>query len=230
MTEGGGRDVWLLRLDGDPQMRPRLAGRLLHVDVRTAQHVLDTLPRLIARGVSPEAARKLIQQIKSLGGIGHACPSDETPDFDAVLRSEERRLAAARTRRSGDLAADAARAVQGAAMLRWPDETEDAYVWESEEAPLPPWVPSPVRHSAARVAAVLAAAVSLSAGGATAYWVRHGDELTRVSAASWQTPDAGVIAGDDGADAGVAGEAAPELVIDGSVPSDEAETLAPPRP
>ena len=238
MAERGACDVWLLRLDGDDKTRLLAASRLLRVDVRMAQHILDNLPRLIARAVAPDAGRKLAQQIHALGGVGHVCTSGEAPDFKGIAGAAERRAVASRTRRSGEVAAEAARAVQDAAMVRWPDSSQVPYAWEAEDAQLPPSVPTPVRHSAARIAAVLLVVIAVLAGGATTYWVHFGDELTRVSAASWRTPDAGASSENDGgvadepasatADASVGGTA-PALRGGASFPADEAVLAPPPQ-
>jgi hypothetical protein len=218
--------VWLLRLEGDDKARLLAASRLLRGDVRMAQHLLDNLPRLIARGVTPDAGRKLVQQIQALNGTGHACASGETPDFKELTRAAVRKAVASRQRLSGDVAAEAARAVQDAAMLRWPEDVEP-HAWETEDAQLPPPVPTPVRHSASRIATVLAVTIVVLAGGATAYWTHYGTELTRVSAASWRTPDAGAVAADQAepADAGIADDVA-DAAVPTTTPSDEA-VLAP---
>jgi hypothetical protein len=211
------RDVWLLRLDGTDKARLVAARNLFRVDVRGAEHILSSLPRLLARSLTPEAARAMVQQLNAIGGVAHVCAAGETPDF-ATLSAEPAPpvplSAIGRTRRSGEIAGEAARAVQDAATLRWPEANEhgEAYAWETDPShgPPPP-APRAVRHSAVRVAALLAATLLVLAGGATAYWSRFGHDLTRVSAASWSTPDAGAID-------------ALAVEADASVASDDADT------
>jgi hypothetical protein len=62
----------------------------------------------------------------------------------------------------------------------------------------------------------------------TVYWTHYGAALTRVSAASWRTPDAGVAAAEDSerTDAGAADDVADAAVPATAVPADEA-VLAP---
>ncbi len=210
MVEPVNSDVWLCRLEGDDKNRLLAISRMFRVDVRGAHHILEHLPRLVARDLPEIEARKLAHRLRETGGVVHVCGTGETPDFGATLAAPVRKAArqapARRRPRAGDDASALARATQDAAMARWPKETEPC-AWETEGASRPPPVPAAVRHSAARVAFTLFGALSLIGGGGGAYWARYGKEILAVSVAQVPEPRAAASQrADRGRDAGVARE------------------------
>jgi hypothetical protein len=186
LVEPGHSDVWLCRLQGDDKNRLLAVSRMLGVDVRGAQHILEHLPRLVARNLPAVDARKLAHRLRETGGVVLVCGTGDAPDFDAVVNKPApppAKKAAARPRaRAENTAADAARAAQDAAMAHWPKDSEPR-AWELEPEKEPPLVPRPVRHSAARVAWTLLAVLSVLGAGAGAYWQRYGRQMLAVSIA-----------------------------------------------
>jgi hypothetical protein len=184
MSEPDAYDLWLLRVDGHDKARLAAIGSLLRVDVRAAKHIVSNLPRLLARDLQPGPARKVVAQLKNLGGVAQLCPAGQAPRFDpetkaapAAHKAESRKGA-----RANDALVEAARAAQDAAMAHWPAQA-GPYAWEREGEARPPPVPAPVRHSAGRVALLLSLSLLGVGGGAAAYWAQFGDEVVGVTIA-----------------------------------------------
>jgi len=187
LVEASHDDVWLLRLEGDDKSRLLTISRVFRVDVRSARHILEHLPRLVARDLAPSEARKLAQRLREMGGLVHVCGTGTSPDFGALLAAPARAPAARPTHtrkrsHADDAAVAAARVANDSALAHFPEET-GPYVWEPDPDLRPPLLPKPVRHSATRVAVTLVVALVAISGGGALYWQHYGRELLRVSIA-----------------------------------------------
>ncbi|MFI5306693.1 MAG: hypothetical protein ACHQ53_05030 [Polyangiales bacterium] len=183
-------DVWLCRLEGDDKNRLLTISRVFRVDVRGARHILEHLPRLVARNLPSAEARKLGQRLREAGGLVHVCATGATPDFRAVLAAPTAvrgaapaKQAAPRRSQADDAALAAARTANDSALAHFP-ESDAPCAWDPDPALRPPPVPMPIRHSAARVAWTLLAALAVLGGGASVYWQQYGHVLLKVAVAT----------------------------------------------
>ncbi|MDD9934414.1 MAG: hypothetical protein OXT09_12470 [Myxococcales bacterium] len=195
-------DVWLVRLERRNAASVMALSKLFGVDGTAARHIVANLPRVVVVDQPSGAAEAVAADLRRIGGVVHLTRTGDAPDFDAKsVKTSGRPGGRARpVRRSKEHEAARAKRSQedDAASLRWPDTAgAEPYAWNRFPNKSAPPVPAAVRNSAARVVAVLLAALGVLGAGGSGWWFLVGENLGSRASATWQTPDAGIVHPDE---------------------------------